>query len=798
VSHPRAGGLRRWVPRVLGTLALLLALAVLGATWALRASLPRLDGALAGTGLEAGASIERDASGVATITAASRIDAAFALGFAHASDRYFQMDLARRMAAGRLAELVGDAALPTDRRQRLHRFESVADRVLAGLPPEQRAVLDAYAAGASAGLAALRVRPFEYLLLRQRPQPWSARDSLLVVYAMYLQLNDAEAAADRQRGLLKRTLPAERFAYVYSAAPRWEAPLDGQVAPAAPAPGDFVLGALRERSVRLSSAPTLPRESRVLGSNNWAIAGSRTASGGALLADDMHLGLSIPNTWYRARLRIGAGTDLVGATLPGVPTLVVGSNGRIAWGFTNSYGDYADLVLVERSPDGRSYRSGAGWRPLQRVSETLRSASGKRETLELEVTEWGPLLPDDFDGQPVALRWTAHEPHATNLNWLLLEGAASAQQALALAPTIGGPVQNLLVADRDGHIGWTPIGRIPRRGAGYDPTVPSAWNRPDAGWQGWLDPADYPRAYDPPDGQLWTANNRVVGGAALGRIGDGAPDRGARAQQIRDRLQGLVRATERDMLAIQLDDRALFLTPLRNALLDVLDGAALVEVPTRAAYRRHLLDWGARAAADSVGYRLVRATNDELERRLFDALTVEARQRYADARFRVPRQFHLPIAELIERRGWRAPAPDHVAWRALLLASVDATIAELDPECADDLADCRWGERNAVTIRHPLSRFLPALARWLDMPRVPMSGDSDLPHVHGPGFGASQRMAVSPGREAAGLFHMPGGQSGHPLSPFYAAGHEDWVGGRPSPLLPGAPVHELRLLPARH
>jgi penicillin amidase len=234
---------------------------------------------------------------------------------------------------------------------------------------------------------------------------------------------------------------------------------------------------------------------------------------------------------------------------------------------------------------------------------------------------------------------------------------------------------------------------------------------------------------------------------------------------------------------------------LRDALLDLLDADALAGQPARIAYRGHLEDWGARAAATSVGYRLVRATNDELERRLFEALIPEARQRYAEVKFRAPRQFHLPIAELIERRGWREPAPDHAAWRALLLETVDATIATIAAECAGDFDDCRWGEHNAVTIRHPLSRSLPPLARWLDMPRVPMSGDSDLPHVHGPGFGASQRMAVSPGREHEGLFHMPGGQSGHPLSPFYAAGHEDWVGGRASPLLPGPAVHRLQLTP---
>jgi penicillin amidase len=248
------------------------------------------------------------------------------------------------------------------------------------------------------------------------------------------------------------------------------------------------------------------------------------------------------------------------------------------------------------------------------------------------------------------------------------------------------------------------------------------------------------------------------------------------------------------MLAIQLDDRALFLAPLRDALLDVLDADALAGQPARAAYRRQLEDWGAHAAATSVGYRLVRSTNDELERRVFEALIPEARRRHADVKFRAPRQFHLPIAELVERRGWRAPAPDHASWRAMLLEAVDATLAALATECAGDLSDCRWGEHNAVTIRHPLSRSLAPLARWLDMPRVPMSGDSDLPHVHGPGFGASQRMAVSPGREHAGLFHMPGGQSGHPLSPFYSVGHEDWVRGHASPLLPGPTLHQLRLV----
>jgi penicillin amidase len=725
---------------------------------------------------------------------------AYATGYAHAQDRYFQMDLTRRMSAGRLAELVGDAALPADRRNRIHRFESLADMVLAGLPEAHRAVLEAYAAGVNAGLDGLRAPPFEYLLLRQRPQPWHARDSLLAVYTMYLQLNDSRADADRQRGLLREALPDPVFRFVYSVAPEWEAPVDGLVAAAAPVPGadiyDLRQFASEFGDSRVAASGSITEE-RALGSNNWAVAGSHTKSGGAIVANDMHLGLAVPNTWYRARLRVtGEATlDLNGVTLPGAPVLVAGSNGRVAWGFTNSYGDWSDLVIVERSQDGAQYRAAGGWRPMERSMETLHSSSGRTEELEVLSTEWGPLLEPDAAGPQVALRWTAHDPTATNLQSLGLEAAPDVETALDTANRMGQPVQNFIVADAAGRIGWTPLGRMPLRGAGYDPGVPADWTLPDSGWQGWLAPEQYPRIVNPAVGRLWSANNRVVGGDALATIGDGSPDRGARAKQIRDGLLAVEAADELDMLAIQLDDRALFLQRWRDLLLVELAADAVAGDARRSEFRRLVEAWDPRASVDSVGYRLVRTFHEHLARQVFDALTVAARSRYPGRTWRVPRQFEEATWRLAQERPAHLLDPRYADWRTLLLTVVDAAAGEVAERCGRALAECTWGEQNVVSMQHPLSRAIPALRRWLDMPRVPMGGDHDMPFVHVSGFGASQRFAVSPGREAEAYFHMPGGQSGHPLSPFYRAGHDAWVQGRPEPFLPGPVLHTLRLEP---
>jgi penicillin G amidase len=329
----------------IGAGLVLLTLVALGAAWyLLHGSLPVVDGRRAARGLTAAVRIERDLQGAVTVSGATRTDLAYGLGYAHAQDRLFQMDLLRRASAAELSALLGPGTLAGDRQLRRHRFRAVAEATVAAAPAGERALLAAYAAGVNAGAASLAVRPFEYLLLNAAPEPWRPADTVLVALSMFLELQQADGHAKLQRGLVRAALPAAAASFVYGAASDWDAALDGSRSdpPRVPGPADYDLRGRGD--LDFSPPPRHARSRPPVGSNNWALAGSRTASGAALVANDMHLGLRVPNTWYRARLRLAAADraplDVTGVTLPGTPLVATGSNGHVAWGFTNSYGDY--------------------------------------------------------------------------------------------------------------------------------------------------------------------------------------------------------------------------------------------------------------------------------------------------------------------------------------------------------------------------------------------------------------------------------------------------------------------------
>jgi penicillin amidase len=787
------------------TLAAVLVVVAAGAAWIIvqvRASLPTLDGRAPVTGLTAAVTVERDALGVPTIRGDSRLDVARATGFVHAQDRFFQMDLMRRQAAGEVSEIAGKATVGLDRRIRVHRLRSVALRVVAGAGSEERALLDAYTEGVNTGLAALREKPFEYLALRADPAPWRPEDTVLVLLSMFIELQGTDASFESALGLLHDLLPGPMFAFLAAPGTEWDAPIVGEpfTTPPVPGPTAFDLRQARKAEALPSAQPETDAEPVAEGSNNWAVAGSRTTHGGAILADDMHLGISVPNTWYRASLawadpaRPGEGFRVTGVMLPGTPAVVVGSNARVAWGFTNSYGDWQDLVIVEVDPsDSGFYFAPGGRLRFERAVETIKVKGGEGESLEVTSTIWGPVIDKDHLGRPRALRWTAHDPTALNLNLLRLETARTLEEALDFANTCGIPPQNFVCASSNGRVGWTIAGIIPRR-VGFDGRLPGSWRDGTRRWDGWLAPSEAPRVVDPPSGFLWSANARVVAGDALAKIGDGGYALGARARQIRNDLEALGKATERDMLAIQLDDRALFLERWHDLLMRTLTPEAIAADPRRAELKRFAEAWGARASVGSVGYRIVRMFRYFLADQVMTALTSSCRE--ADARFRYQTltQLEGPVWRLLTERPANLLDPRFKSWDDQLLAAVDAT-AEYFRKLGGPLAQHTWGERNTVAIRHLLSSSIPGLGQALDMPKDQLPGDSNMPRFQAPSVGASERMAVSPGREAEGLFHMPCGQSGHPLSPFYRAGHEAWVRGEPTPFLPGATVHTLTLVP---
>jgi penicillin amidase len=823
---------RTW-PRVYRVLGAVLGVAVIaviaGGFWVrheLAASLPQRDGTRVLAGLSGPVRVFRDGLGIPAISGSTRRDVARATGFVHAQDRFFQMDLSRRRAAGELAELLGRAALGADKAARLHRFRARAEQVVADASSEERALLAGYAEGVNAGLLALDQKPFEYLVLRTAPMPWRPEDSVLVLASMFFNLQDSTAARESRVALTRDLLPPALAGFVLAPAGEWEAPLLGEVSPPVPVPGPEVVN-LREKGttpgpstsgvdsdesarsdvvlaalggpLRPASAEELGADLR--GSNNWALSGAHTANGAALVADDMHLGTSVPNTWYRASLEWDAADGqhrVAGVTLPGVPNLVAGSNGTMAWGFTNTGGDWSDLVLIDPDPASADrYLTLSGPRLYVRRVERIKVRGGADELLPMQETMWGPVLDIDHKGRPRAICWVPAQPGGMNLHLFGLETARTIEELFAVANAAGIPAQNLVAGDRGGRIAWTIAGRIPRR-VGFDGNIPTSWADGSRHWNGWLDPVEYPRIVDPPSGRLWTANNRVVDGGMLQAIGDGSFDLGARAQQIRDDLAHVEGATPADMLKIQLDDRALFLSRWRDLLLRTLTPTAIGSSAQRQEFRRLVQEgWTGRASVDSVGYNLVRAFRLQVADLALQPLlapAIKANRRSATpARGWVP-TIESPLWALVSGQPIHLLAPKYATWSALLLDAVDQASASLTAG-GRKLADRRWGEENTVRIAHPLSGSIPFVKTRLDMPREALPGDSNMPRAQGTSFGASERFAVSPGHEDKAYLHMPGGQSGHPLSPHFGDGHRAWARGEPTPFLPGPAVNRLTLVP---
>jgi penicillin amidase len=713
------------------------------------------------------------------------------------------MDLLRRRGAGELAELFGPLALPADRASRLHRFRHRAVQQIDKLPVEDRDLLAAYGDGVNSGLTSLAEKPFEYLLLRSEPVAWRTEDSLLAVFGMYFVLNDSRGARESDIGLIHDVLPEELAGFLAPMGSEWDAPVVGEPFETLPIPDAGTLIGEPKAAANDRVAGDAIAARALVGSNNWAVAGSRTADGRAILADDMHLGMAVPNTWYRVTLEWPGGDGcrnphrMIGVTLPGSPAVVAGSNTRVAWGFTNSQGDWSDLVILEvEEGDPDRYRTRSGWTTVERSSETISVRGGARETIEIRQTIWGPIVDRDHQDRQRAIRWIAHDAGSVNLGMTRLEHAATVEDAIEAATVTGIPPQNFVCADDRGSIGWTIIGKIPRR-FGHSGRVPSSWADGSRGWDGWLQPEEYPRVIDPADGIIWTANARVVGGDMLKTIGHGGYDLGARAQQIRDGLLALENADESDMLALQLDDRAVFLTRWREYLLGLLDEKAVAEDHERLEFRDLVEStWTGHASVDSISYRLVRAFRTFAFERIYGSLT--ARCEELDEGFNIYRiqQAEGPLWRLVTEQPTHLLDGGVSSWRDLLLDVVDSTIEYYRTEIGGQLSDHTWGNRNTLSMRHPLSGAIPALSRWLDMPRVALPGDNNMPRVQSPGWGASERFAVSPGREDEGYFHMPAGQSGHFLSPYYRAGHTDWVDGRQTPFLPGPTDTILTMLPA--
>lgn len=786
----------RWLGWALVLLGSALVVAVTAAAILLWASRPVLDGERPLRGLSAALTVSRDADGVATVTADNRLDLARATGFLHAQERFFQMDLARRGGAGELAALVGPRALPLDRERRLFRLRERARGQIRQLPADQQTLLYAYRDGVNAGLDQLYTKPFEYFLLGQDAKPWQVEDTFLVAAAMFFMLTDEHAERALKLARMEAVLPKPWVDFLVPTRTPWDAPLQGEAEALPPVPAAELLDLRDLPDAAFSGPPASTRRLSGLGSNNFAVAGSRTRGDGALLGGDMHLGLDVPNNWYRMRFRLPAGEDeagekgldMVGVTLPGLPLMIAGSNGHVAWTFTNSYGVWSERVVLERSPQG--YRTPDGEEAFAVYDETLEVAGGEAEPLTVRDTRWGPAVSGVKEGDSHALRWTAAREGAINLDLMGMETARNVEQAMAVLNGAGIPPQSAVIASRSGRIAWTIAGSIPQRDGASAAQRPLPWQQPQA-WRGWLDDAAFPRLIDPAEGMIATANARLLSGDDLALIGDGGYAFPARQKRLAEHLEAAGEAMDpAAALAVQSDIESRYLGHWQAMLKPLLNTPEAEAYAWRETVRALLSTAVPRASVDSAEYALLRAWNQRVSDQVLHAMAAPVRVEFADFVIDFPNS-QAAVLALARQQPPHLLDPRHDSWPAMLLNALDHVIARGE----GPLSERHWGAVNQLAMRHPLSAAVPGLGWLLDMPAQALPGDRDVIRVQGPRFGASQRLAVTPGREHEGVFHMPGGQSGHPLSPHYRAGHEDWVHARPSPLLPGETVSTLRLRP---
>lgn len=762
-------------------------------------ALPILDGRVSVVGLEHPVIVARDRFGVPDIHGQTLHDVIRAQGFIHAQERFFQMDAGRRLAAGELSELVGPLMLEMDMRYRAYRFRHVAQQVVENLNETERDLLNVYAEGVNAGLEALPSVPPEYGMINAAPARWLPEDSILIVLAMFDMLH-MEGRFEKGMGVMREALPAELVDFFTPTRTRFDVPLlaEGETAwEPLPIPGPEVID-FRRMSAAEVPTDIFVAEPIALGSNNWVVAGSRSVHGGAILANDPHLRLTAPGIWYHAQLR-WPDHRLVGLTLPGVPGVVAGSNGHVAWGFTNAMGDFQDLILIEVDPeDTTRYRTPEGYEPFGEVVERITVRGRGTEILRLKTTRWGVVTDRDHLSRPLVLKWTVLDPAGINLGILDMVHARTLEDAVAVARNWSGPSQNIVIAHRDGGIAWVVSGYLPDR-FGFNGRYPVSWADGTKGWRGAIPEAERPVLINPDEGILYTANNRTIAHERARKLG-GIWTAGERAGRIAERLRERDRFSEDDLFEIQLDTRVAlfdFYVELANEAMqhdaDVNDEAMRDML---AQGEEALEAWNGTADADQSAVLLLDYYRRVLHSRILAPLI--SRCKVYDPAFEY-RWFmdEEPLRRILEERPAHLLPPGHSTWEDFLARSWRTTLQTLDQARFPNGIHTTWGEINRAQVNHPLTQAMPMLARSLNLPEAPQSGHPFAVRVATPIFGASARMVVSPGRESMGILHTPAGQSGHPQSPHYRIGHEEWLAGIPLPLVPQQMETQLRLEPAR-
>ncbi|HUG25353.1 penicillin acylase family protein [Piscinibacter sp.] len=799
----------KWLRRVVIALLAILLAAGVALSFYTRQVLPQTEGTMRLSGLEAEIRIERDGDGIPTITAASTDDALFGLGFVHAQDRLWQLETHRRIGSGRLAEAFGEGALDNDRFLRALGVKRAAAVQWANAGPQAKAAVLAYTAGINAYLQnALKARPPEFVALGLHPEPWTPEDSMAWAIMMAWDLG-ANWSTELMRMRLSLKLPVARI---------------DELLP--PYPGDKPLVtadyAALFRELRIdgklgNQALRFAPESGVegVGSNNWVVHGSRSVTGKPLLANDPHLKLSAPALWYFARLE-APGFKVAGATMPALPGVVLGQNEHVAWGFTNTGPDVQDLYLERIKPDDPTkYQTPDGWATFDTVEEVIKVKGRPDVTITARATRHGPVISDAGTvaqgvtgpaARPtyaLAMRWTALDPDPGTLDAAIgFNKARSVDEFIAASAGYTVPMQNMVVADRDGHIGFVSAGRVPLRKPENDlkGQVPSPGWDARYDWAGTLDAVLTPRETDPARGWIATANQRIHAAEYAHYLTNdwALPYRQQRIEQL---LEAKPQHSLDSFREMQSDELSL----ATKRLLPVLQRAKSGH-PLAAAAQQQLAGFDGTMGADKAAPLIFWSWARHMAQGLFadeigEPVWERSNRAFRDAVEGVLERNNVWWCD--DKRTDQAETCEH----QVDLAFTNA-LDELQAAQGPDVSRWQWGLAHVARAEHrPFSR-VKLLARWFEL-RAPVGGDTYTLNVSRVGLkpdpttgelyldehGPSLRALYDLGDPSQSRFMHSSGQSGIVFSPLYASFLERWAKVEYVPVWGGAVEHTLVLMP---
>jgi penicillin amidase len=796
---------------LLGLLALIVVVIVAVVIYVYAAvddSFPQTSGEISLQGLDGPVDVYRDQYGIPQIYASTEHDLFFAQGYVHAQDRFWQMDFQRHVGSGRLSELISSNGVETDEFLRTMGWERVAKQELENLDEQSRSMLESYAEGVNAYLAdhSGTQLSLEYLFLKilngnYQPAAWEPLNSVTWAKAMAWDLR-GNMDEEIERAILLKTLSPERIAELFPDYPA-SAPVilpdfsltafNGSATSANPADTSAIATLLNSIGQRTAALDTLLNNdpNADLGSNSWVVSGDLSATGVPLMANDPHLGASIPSIWYQIGLHcqpVGpdCSYEAAGVSFVGVPGIVLGHNNRIAWSFTNMGPDVMDLYIIKVNPDDpNQYEMNGEWVDMEVINEDITVAGGENIDLPVRITEFGPIISEsygdlaDFDQNSgvdlpedyaIALKWTALEPGKTMQSLFDMNRAQNFKEFRAAASDFVVPSQNLLYADVDGNIGYQTPGYIPIRAAG-DGRYPSPGWTDEYVWRGYIPFSELPFAYNPASGFIVTANNAVVDANYPYQIAD-TWDYGFRAQRILDMINGA--SGPLDIAAyqhMQGDDMNLGALPIVSGLAQVnLGDAHLNEL------RDLLASWDGQQTLDSAPAALFNAFWKQL---LADTFRDELPETYWPEAGSGSSWYEVMgnLMDDPQNPWWDDTATDPVEFRndILIRAFTDA-VAELEDKLGKDSSMWAWGDLHTITFEHALMSNFPVINSLFNRGPFPIAGGNSI--VNATSWGGSEDYSMTSGVSKRTIMDLSNwedslqiatvGQSGHAYNPHYA------------------------------